>query len=1165
MSLPFWNTSTILGSKRKKNLAGEEAKYRKRLEASGESVDQRTQFLKDYIVKNARFRNAKQGNSDQAKNERSIKRTMMNYSREYNVLKGQITDLGGGNIIGGDSKYYEGVTQRINQARNATAGAGLNMTANEAKNVANAFQKPGTTYGTRDNNPNWAKGLPSNQQISQFLGRGGQSGVYYPRDTVGPFTDRNTDANARHNRQRLRTDNLNEQLSRPGENYDNVSRRLGLTADNVNSFQVPEGYGTTMKPPGDRSSTVRFGEDRSQALSETGYIANPNNVYDVNNQQSDARRPYGSTTPSYVDQNVPLGTPGDGYDEVRQLQGAPLKSALLELTNKGIMNADSADPMWRSFYGSDGKASREQFEVHETIQMMIGNGSFRSNDLANMSGQQMYEEMRAGNFFPHPSSRHYQDIVNKAGGQIPINMAQAMERYEMEEMAYHANEQASLEMDILKNVSDTSQGIFTDESLSDQRRESALDRMRGLVDEANSNELEDFLPTSRGNYVAKDQLESSDMLGWVQNQYENNDILSQARTDMQQYSNEIADVEAEIAMVESDLRKEANGEAPESYIRAEAARRTEEMYPRLQALQQKLQISQNTIQEEKEMINQMAQYHMHDQTTNWNRSVQSYEMDRQAFMDQYGMQKDLYNMERSEYEFGVGQERQNRLDYQQMQKDAVYMDQAVFNMVRSLPKGETFEGYDGKIYEGLGMVNNHQSIQVQDRYGNKFLQMRDPQTGEKIWEVQTEEASIEQMKENGVYDERREYLENNYARRDSYGNATVAGKKANFQDVNGDEMWITGGHAGGLGSDKNNEGLDYSTNSTGGGTGPVKTHRGGQVTKVVSNCTVGDKSCNGGWGNQVIINSKGKQWMYSHLSQGQTEGFELHGSVAAGQLIGQMGNTGNSTGPHVDLTVKDESGNKYDSWDVLGMINNDPELQTIAQNGYDASSQKFEQMKTVDFFYDQEDQIEATKNQMMGSKNGKQTLQEIHEAIDVYSSMDTTYNQALDGEAAAQLAMIFSFAKILDPSSTVREGEVEEIKKIGGAFSKNAQKISNFIKNEGQPLPEGVIQALYDWSEPQSMGKLVSLSNKIDPAYGAFQQAYGSKADSIMPYYSTLNNLITGTGQSSGAAPEVDLEDMSSFSNSIIQDYNSGQSSSPQGQQSSEEYVDVDSFFMNQF
>jgi hypothetical protein len=60
---------------------------------------------------------------------------------------------------------------------------------------------------------------------------------------------------------------------------------------------------------------------------------------------------------------------------------------------------------------------------------------------------------------------------------------------------------------------------------------------------------------------------------------------------------------------------------------------------------------------------------------------------------------------------------------------------------------------------------------------------------------------------------------------------------------------------------------------------------------------------NGGYGNQVIIrHAKGYQSMYGHLS-GYGPGIRKGKKVHQKQIIGYVGSTGLSTGPHLDFRL----------------------------------------------------------------------------------------------------------------------------------------------------------------------------------------------------------------------------------------------------------------------
>lgn len=85
----------------------------------------------------------------------------------------------------------------------------------------------------------------------------------------------------------------------------------------------------------------------------------------------------------------------------------------------------------------------------------------------------------------------------------------------------------------------------------------------------------------------------------------------------------------------------------------------------------------------------------------------------------------------------------------------------------------------------------------------------------------------------------------------------------------------------------------------------------GVVEAGQSNCFVGNRSCGGGWGNYVRIkHANGWSTLYAHLSSlnvrvGQT--------VTAGQVIGQMGNTGRSDGKHLHLELWQPNGTRVDA------------------------------------------------------------------------------------------------------------------------------------------------------------------------------------------------------------------------------------------------------------
>ena len=99
---------------------------------------------------------------------------------------------------------------------------------------------------------------------------------------------------------------------------------------------------------------------------------------------------------------------------------------------------------------------------------------------------------------------------------------------------------------------------------------------------------------------------------------------------------------------------------------------------------------------------------------------------------------------------------------------------------------------------------------------------------------------------------------------------------------------------GGIGS-TNHQGMDLAAPE---GT-PIYAVSGGNVTLA---------DYYGGYGNAVIIDHGDFKTLYGHMSSIAAQ----PGPVSAGQVIGYVGSTGNSTGPHLHFGVMDEGGNFID-------------------------------------------------------------------------------------------------------------------------------------------------------------------------------------------------------------------------------------------------------------
>lgn len=75
--------------------------------------------------------------------------------------------------------------------------------------------------------------------------------------------------------------------------------------------------------------------------------------------------------------------------------------------------------------------------------------------------------------------------------------------------------------------------------------------------------------------------------------------------------------------------------------------------------------------------------------------------------------------------------------------------------------------------------------------------------------------------------------------------------------------------------------------------------------------TISQDGYNDGWGNYVRIqHDNGQESLYAHQSKRKVE---VGDRVKAGQIIGESGNTGRSTGPHLHFGLYKDSGKKFDN------------------------------------------------------------------------------------------------------------------------------------------------------------------------------------------------------------------------------------------------------------
>ena len=157
------------------------------------------------------------------------------------------------------------------------------------------------------------------------------------------------------------------------------------------------------------------------------------------------------------------------------------------------------------------------------------------------------------------------------------------------------------------------------------------------------------------------------------------------------------------------------------------------------------------------------------------------------------------------------------------------------------------------------------------------------------------------------------------------------------------------------------------------------------------------------------------------------------------------GNLYYKTGPNKGKRVEDDSGNfiNYDKTDQSSIGEGSSKVNVFEKKDDSKPNQEVV-FKPLNL---------KQKENFLKVKEKYQTKQFVKDYNDKLGHMDnvfTAYNQVyeLDRPGAGDLALIFSFMKMLDPRSVVREGEFEVAKKVGGPADFLVQT-ANYIKNGG--------------------------------------------------------------------------------------------------------------------
>jgi murein DD-endopeptidase MepM/ murein hydrolase activator NlpD len=227
----------------------------------------------------------------------------------------------------------------------------------------------------------------------------------------------------------------------------------------------------------------------------------------------------------------------------------------------------------------------------------------------------------------------------------------------------------------------------------------------------------------------------------------------------------------------------------------------------------------------------------------------------------------------------------------------------------------------------------------------------------------------------------------------------------------------------------------------------------------------------GGYGNSIIVQmSDGSTVRYAHLNNlPLKEGQQVY----AGMVLGEMGNTGNvipmggGDGSHLHIEAKDADGNLIPLDDL--------NVNEILPTGFNTSSDSALYAIAASKGYIGADEaatyINALKNgielpDITGQEETEEKFDQVVKLQSQYKDLSKEVRTLEEGFAYAKTfdiytdnaydddSLIFSYVKVLDPGSVVREGEYDIRKNATTLYNQIANKFDLAIKGEGMFGPE---------------------------------------------------------------------------------------------------------------
>lgn len=161
---------------------------------------------------------------------------------------------------------------------------------------------------------------------------------------------------------------------------------------------------------------------------------------------------------------------------------------------------------------------------------------------------------------------------------------------------------------------------------------------------------------------------------------------------------------------------------------------------------------------------------------------------------------------------------------------------------------------------------------------------------------------------------------------------------------------------------------------------------GGTVISIVNECASFDSNgCGGGYGNHVVIqDTKGNTNLYAHMYL-DTITVAVGDTVSQGQVLGKVGSSGNSTGPHLHFTIR-INGISVNPRDYISAENPRPaSLASIPFN--EATFTKEEFVAKLKSYFSQDEVCNSSSSQYVNgcnsfkdevlNNNGAETIYEV--------------------------------------------------------------------------------------------------------------------------------------------------------------------------------------------